>query len=286
MRTIMAHVKERQQFGRPLADFELIKEKIAHSTLNIFVSEAMVYMTTGLIDRGDVDYSLESAMSKVFATDALWDNMNEALQMAGGIGYSKEYPYEQYLRDARINPIFEGTNEILRVFVALSGMQERGEYLKKIGKALKGPIKGFGLLTDFAVQYMKERLTTERIREVHTSLANSREQFENWAKNLHVTTERALMKYGSSIIKRQMIQKRLADAMMHLYGMIATISYVDSKINKDGADKCQLEIEMCNTYCNYAWRIVRRNILMVDKNPDRHLLNIAAATTEEGGYPL
>ncbi|TFG94376.1 MAG: acyl-CoA dehydrogenase, partial [Calditrichales bacterium] len=261
LKYILNHVKERHQFGRPLAAFELIRNKIAEIALRIFVAESMIYLTTAMIDTGEVDFSLESAMSKVYATDALWINMNECLQMAGGIGYSREYPYEQWVRDARINSIFEGTNEIMRIFTALSGMQERGEYLKSMGKALNDPIKGFGLLTDFAVHYMKDRLTTERIPTVHASLADSKARFEEWAKNLHITTERVLVHYGKDIIKKQIIQTRIADAAIDLFGMIATISRVDLAIREKGEENVHKQIIYCNTFCQQAWRRVRRNLV-------------------------
>jgi acyl-CoA dehydrogenase family protein 9 len=286
LKYILNHVQERHQFGRPLASFELIKNKISEIAIKIFVAESMVYLTTALIDKGTVDFSLESAMCKILATDYLWENTNEALQMAGGIGFSREYPYEQWIRDARINMIFEGTNEILRIFTALSGMQERGEYLKKTGKALNDPIKGFGLLTDFAVHYMKDRLTKERIPDVHHSLTNSKSEFEEWAKNLHITTERVLMKYGKNIIEKQIIQTRLADAAIDLYGMIATISRVDHSIRIKGEDQCRKQIKLCNAYTEQAWRRIRRNLLMIDKNDDHNMIKISEFILEDGEYKV
>jgi len=283
---VLKHVQEREQFGRPLISFELIREKVAQSALRIFVAESIVYLTTHLIDHGKIDFSLESAIGKTMATDYLWINVNESLQMAGGIGYSREYPYEQWVRDARINLIFEGTNEIMRIFIALSGIQERGEYLKRMGKALNDPIKGFGLLTDFAVHYMKDRLTTERLPDVHPRLTNSKERFEEWAKNLHIATERILMKYGKNIIKKQIIQRRLADAAIDLFGMVATISRVDFCIRSNGEENCSKLILFCNTYCGEAWRRIRRNIVMVDKNDDSNLLKIADLIEEDGEYRL
>lgn len=282
----LSHVKERQQFKRALIDFEGIKEKIADIAIGIYAAESMTYLTTALIDSGKADYSLESAMSKVYATDRLWKNAYEALQMAGGIGYSQEYPYAQWIRDARINPIFEGTNEILRFFVALSGMQERGQYLKQIGKALKDPIKGFGVLSDYAVSYVKDRLIRERIQDVHSSISESKALFENWAKNLHITVERVLMKYGKNIIQKQMIQTRLADAMIYLYGMIAVLSRTDKCIKEKGADKCPKQILYCNSFCNQAWRLVRRNLLMVDKNDDVSTLEISEILNDEEQYSI
>ncbi len=286
LKYVLKHVQERHQFGRPLISFELIREKIGQIALRIFVAESIVYLTTQMIDKGKIDYSLESAIGKTLATDYLWINVNEVLQMAGGIGYSREYPYEQWVRDARINMIFEGTNEIMRIFIALSGIQERGEYLKRMGKALNDPIKGFGLLTDFAVHYMKDRLTTERLPEVHPKLANAKAEFEEWAKNLHITTERVLMKYGKNIIKRQIIQYRLADAAIELFGMVATISRVDYCIRTKGEENCSKIILLCTTYCEQAWRQIRRNILMIDKNDDQNLLKIADLITDDGEYKV
>jgi acyl-CoA dehydrogenase family protein 9 len=165
-------------------------------------------------------------------------------------------------------------------------MEERGEYLKKIGYALKEPIKGFGLITDYAVHYVKDRITKERIRDVHPSLANAKADFENWAKNLHITTERALMKYGKEIINKEIIQRRIADAIIDLYGMVATISRVDSCIQEKSEENCQREIYLCNTFCEHAWRRIRRNILMVDKNDDHDILKIADFISEADKYPF
>jgi acyl-CoA dehydrogenase family protein 9 len=285
LRVTIEHITQRKQFKKTLAEFELIKEKLGQLTVDLYAAESMVYLATALIDRGDVDYSLESAMCKIKATDLGVEAANECMQMAGGAGYMKEYPYEQFLRDARINTIFEGTNEILRLFVCLSGIQERGEYLKKIGNALKGPIKGFGLLTDYATQWLKERISTERIRDVHSSITNSKTQFERWAKNLHVTSERVMLQYGKNIIYREMVQRRLADAAIDLFGMIACISRVDTLINKKGVEKASGEIRLCNTFCEQAWRRIRRNLLMVDNNSDDDIKTIAETMVEARVYP-
>ncbi len=285
LKLTLAHIKERKQFNKTLSQFEMIQEKVAQTVMEMFTAENMIYLTTNLIDRGDVDYSLESAMCKVFATEVAWKGVNECMQMVGGLGYMKEYPYERLLRDSRINMIFEGTNEILRMFTVLAGIQQRGEYLKKIGHALRDPIKGFGLLTDYATNWLKDRVVTERIREVDSSLMQSKTNFETWAKNLFITGERVLITHGKDIIYREMIQHRIADATIDLYAMIADISRVDTLIKQKGKDKCQREITICNAFCEQAWRRVRRNILMVDKNNDKELKEIAQTVIDEGFYP-
>jgi acyl-CoA dehydrogenase family protein 9 len=282
----LKHVVQRKQFGKTLDQFELIKKKIAQTSIDLFAAESMVYLTTGMIDSGNVDYSLESAMCKIFATEVGWRGINECMQMVGGLGYMKEYPYERGLRDSRINLIFEGTNEILRLFISLSGMQERGEYLKKIGHALKGPIKGFGVLTEYATQWVNRRVSTERIRDVDASLSGPKVQFETWARNLHFSAERALVHNGKDIIYREMITERLANAAIDLYAMIATISRVDTMISEKSADACKHEISMCNVFCDQAWRRVRRNLLMVDNNNDRAMKALADYIVQEQKYPF
>src|SRR5262249_44849805 len=108
------HAGERVQFKKKLGEFGMIQEKIGRMMMNCYVAESMVYMTTSFIDRKDIDYSLESACAKIFASEMAWEVLDENLQIWGGSGYMNEYPYERWLRDSRINRIFEGTNEILR----------------------------------------------------------------------------------------------------------------------------------------------------------------------------
>src|SRR6476620_334685 len=128
------HVKERRQFGQPLADFELVQDKIGWMVSYLFGLESMCYLTCGLVDRGVEDYSLESAICKVAGTEFLWYAANRAMQLKGGAGYMKDEPYEKILRDIRIFPIFEGANDVMRAFVALSGMKPLGEELKELGE--------------------------------------------------------------------------------------------------------------------------------------------------------
>src|SRR5690606_17180670 len=131
-------------------------------TAETYALESMTYLTTGIIDAGSGDYSLESAICKVFGSETYWYVVNETLQIAAGIGYMTEYPYERMLRDARINMIFEGSNEILRAFIALAGMQSPGKQLSEVARAMREPIKGFGILSDFAIQRARSALGRER----------------------------------------------------------------------------------------------------------------------------
>src|SRR3954469_17333872 len=128
---IIRHVRDREQFGSPLADFELVQEKIGWMVSFTFGLESMAYLTTGLVDEGVPDYSLESAICKVAGTEFIWYAANRVLQLKGGEGYMRDEPYEKLLRDIRIFPIFGGANDVMRAFIALSGLKPLGEELSE-----------------------------------------------------------------------------------------------------------------------------------------------------------
>src|SRR5581483_9772410 len=107
------HAKQRVQFKQPLAEFELVKKKLAYMAAHAFAMEATTSQCAAFIDRGAEDYMLETAMLKVFSTEALWQIVNDTLQIYGGQGYFTNEPYERMMRDARINMIGEGANDVL-----------------------------------------------------------------------------------------------------------------------------------------------------------------------------
>ncbi|HEX5581926.1 MAG TPA: acyl-CoA dehydrogenase family protein, partial [Gemmatimonadaceae bacterium] len=135
MNRAIEYARQREQFGRPIGSFEMIQRKIATLAAECYAADAAWVVAAGMVDRGGIDFSLETAACKVYNSELAFRAANEALQIAGGLGYSREYPYEQAVRDARIMPIFEGTNEILRALIALMGLQQPGERLKELGKA-------------------------------------------------------------------------------------------------------------------------------------------------------
>jgi len=244
----------------------------------------MVYLTANLVDRGDVDYSLESSICKVYASEALWRAVSETMQIAGGIGYSKDYPYERALRDSRINLIFEGTNEVLRLFIALAGMQDHGEYLKKVGKALQNPLSEMGILTDFALNKIKKTVATERLQGVDDALSGEVARFEEYAKRLHFVVEKVLAKYRKEIIHKQFILHRIADMTIELFAMAAVISRLDSLIKEKGLTKAHQELIVGRTFCEESWRRFRRNFRQIDTNIDPWRKEIALSACETKGY--
>ena len=149
LRLATEHARTRQQFGRTLAEFELVQKKLAHIAASTYAMEAMTTVTAGLIDRGLDDYMLETAMLKVWSTERLWTIVNDAFQIHGGAAYFTDRPLERMLRDHRINQIGEGANEVLMSFMALVGMRGPGLRMKEVADAVKQPWSARGVLGRF-----------------------------------------------------------------------------------------------------------------------------------------
>jgi alkylation response protein AidB-like acyl-CoA dehydrogenase len=273
--------KERKQFGKAIAEFGLVKQKIGHMVVECYAAEAVVSMVASLIDRGLKDYAVEAAISKVYASEAAWRTADEALQIAAGMGYMKEFPYERMLRDARINRIFEGTNEILRLFIALTAMNDVGHALKEmtktLGNVLDDPIKGFGVLSEYARRrvsyatgYGKATLT-----KAHADLRPYTLVFEDCTRNLAAAVDRILRKHGKAIVDKQFATRRLADIMIDLFALACTISRVSSAIAEVGKDKAKPEVDILAVLCGQVSRRVRSNFGKIDDNDDELIKALA-----------
>jgi acyl-CoA dehydrogenase family protein 9 len=276
--------KERRQFDRPIAEFEMIRAKVAEMVTGTYAAESMVYLTTGLAERGEADYSIESALSKIFSSENAWRVANHAVQIAGGNGFIKEYPYERFLRDCRINMIFEGTNEILRVFVALAGVQRLGEELKKVGQALRDPIAQIGVISDFAFKKIRRAISDEQFPDIQQPLQKTAVRVARYAQALSGAAEHALRSHGKRIIEREYVQERLAEAAGELYAIIACLSRANTRIQESGAAGARRDILLTRTFGNAAWRRIRRLLQQVEKNQDGNLTRVSDLAYEQEGY--
>jgi acyl-CoA dehydrogenase family member 9 len=281
-----ARVQERQAFGRPIGEFGMIKEKIARMVCETYALESMTYLTTALVDRGGVDYSVESAICKVFGSETLWMVANETLQIAAGIGYMAEYPYERMMRDARIHMIFEGTNEILRAFIALAGMQGPGRQLAEVARAMREPIKGFGPLSEYVIQRARSVIGRERLTRAHPVLAAEAVLFERHTAGLASAVERVLRKHGAEIAEKQFVQKRVAEAAIDLYALAATISRTTRAVEARGEESARREIELCQGFAVLAEKRLEERLGDMERDSDELHKSIAARAYEDGGYPL
>jgi acyl-CoA dehydrogenase family protein 9 len=284
LREAARHAMERRQFGTRIADFEMIRAKFARMVVSTYALESMVYMTAGLIDRGLEDYSLEGACCKVFGTEAVWQNINDALQIAGGNGFMEDYPYERALRDSRINMIFEGTNEILRVLVALSGMRDVGEDLKEVGRALKAPLSSLGILSDYAAKKIRAYATPARLTKIAPELAAEGEVVVKYARAVSGAVETLLRKYGKGVIQKEYHQERLANVAIDLYASLAVLSRATAAIASRGAEKSAEEVRVARAFIEGAKYRMVGHLKEMDKNRDAEQTAISETAYASLGY--
>ena len=284
--------KERKQFGRSIAEFGLVKQKLGHMVVECYATESVVTMVAGLVDQGYKDYAVEAAISKVFATECMWRTADEALQIAGGNGYMCEFPYERILRDCRVNRIFEGTNDILRLFIALTAMKDVGEQLKDLGKSLEGiftdPIKGFGVLTEYGRKQFT--LTTgmggdqSAFTKLHASVAPHQAAFEESTRTLAAAADRIIRKHGKDIIGKQFATRRLADIMIDLYVLASMLSRVSQSAKEKGEKGAAKELEILTVFAGQVKRRTRSNFGKIDDNDDELIKSLADHALENEAY--
>jgi alkylation response protein AidB-like acyl-CoA dehydrogenase len=284
-----SYAEERVQFGHPLADYEITQRKLARMASDIYASDAMLGILASLVDRGDIDFSLEAACAKVFASELVWRAADDMVQLAGGRGYVKPYPYERILRDSRINRIFEGANEVLRLFIALNGVQAPAEALKEVGSALRRPLKNLGLLGGYATSRVKLRLgqTSTLDIDLHDRLKKHKDYFEKHVAELGSGTDRAILRHREKIVDRQLVLERLANMAIDLFATAAVIARTQSLIDEFGVEKCEREIALCDLFCIEGGRRFRGNRNMLDSREediDNTVRSVAASIREGRGY--
>ncbi|HEX4683164.1 MAG TPA: acyl-CoA dehydrogenase family protein [Gemmatimonadaceae bacterium] len=283
MREAVAYARQREQFGRPIGSFEMIQRKIAVNAAECYAADSAVMVAADMVDRGGIDFSLETAACKIFASELAFRASNDALQIAGGIGYSKEYPYEQAVRDSRINLIFEGTNEILRALIALMGLQQPGERLKALGKAFRDPIHSLGAIGGFLAGRAKRTITKPRFTRVNAALSEEADLVATVVNDLALAVEKAVMQNGKKIIEMQFVQERLANAAIDIFVATATLARTTWEIERlGGVDPAKTSVDCARIFVPMAYRRARRNIRALSVNQDARMKAIAEGAMERG----
>jgi acyl-CoA dehydrogenase family protein 9 len=261
----------------------MIQRKIATIGVECYANDSAVMIASGMVDRGGVDFSLETAACKVFGSELAFRAATEAQQIAGGIGYSKEYPYEQAVRDCRINLIFEGTNEILRALIALMGMQQPGERLKALGKAFKDPIRSLGAIGNYLAGRAKRTITKAQFTKVHPALEHEADAIADVVHDLALAVEDAVLTHGKAILERQFLQERMANAAIDIFFATAVLSRTTWEIERAGSvDAARAQVDCARVFVPMASRRARRNIRALRRNQDARLKSLAERSLETG----
>jgi acyl-CoA dehydrogenase family member 9 len=275
------HANTRKQFNKTLGNFELVKKKIARIAADAYAMEAMTTVTGSFIDRGLEDYMLETAMLKVFTTERLWECINDVFQIHGGSAYMADLPLERMMRDARINQIGEGANEVLTSFIALVGMRGPGMEFKEIYDTMMKPSRD---RMSKAWTAGKNRLgATIRVPDVPVQSGQLRSHARQlgrliWRFNFAVN--RSLILYREPILDMQLVQERVANAAMDLFASTCVLSRYDSEIQfaRRNGDAAAPDHSAADLFLRQSFRRIRGFLGGLTDNDDKAVLAAAKSS--------
>ncbi len=244
------YANERQQFNRPISSFGAMKHKLAEMAIRVWVAESITYRTVGMIDaligedggdkekklRSIEEYAVESSINKVACSEALDYVVDEMVQIFGGAGYSADYPAEKAYRDARINRIFEGTNEINRMLIP-------GQLMKRAMKGQLGIIQAAKALQDEIMNPQMSFDEDDSVLAMETKLA------QNAKKVALMILGTAAQKYMMELSNQQEVLCSTADIIMDAYQMETAILRAKKLAEKGDASR---QIDMAQVFCNDA----------------------------------
>ncbi|HEU4520987.1 MAG TPA: acyl-CoA dehydrogenase family protein [Thermoanaerobaculia bacterium] len=263
-------VNERVQWGAPIGKHEAVAAKLAWMASHTLAMEAIVWLTSGLADRGDVDLRLEAAMAKLFNTEVAWTCADHLVQIRGGRGYEtahslgargeKPYPVERILRDMRINRIFEGTSEIQHLFIAREAVDphmKRGYKIllpeTPVGEKLGAAAKAGAY---YAAWYPSRYIGWSRGKYGEFGkLGTHMGYVEREARRLSRSIFHAMMRYQAKLERKQMVLFRIVDIGTDLFAMSATITYANM-LAKQGQKNA---LDLADVFCAEARKRIEYN---------------------------
>ena len=279
------HANTRKQFDKTLGNFHLVKKKIARIAADAYAMEAMTTVTAAFIDRGLEDYMLETAMLKVFTTERLWECINDVFQIYGGSAYFVDLPLERMMRDARINQIGEGANEVLTSFIALVGMRGPGMEFKEIYDTMMKPSRD---RMSKAWAAGKSRLgATIRVPDVPVrseQLRADARQLGRLIWRFNVAVNRALITYREPILDMQLLQERIANAAMDLFASTCVLSRFDGEIQFGGrnGNAASPDHSAADLFLRQSFRRIRGFLAGLTDNDDKAVLAAAKSCLTSG----
>ncbi|MFK7846340.1 MAG: acyl-CoA dehydrogenase family protein [Rhodothermales bacterium] len=242
-------VQTRYQFGRPLAEFELVQQRIARMSAYCYGMEAMLYMMTGMLDRHDKDIMVETAITKVFCSDMGWRVIDDAMQIMGGEGYVTENELDRIWRDNRIHRIVEGSNEVMQSFIFGYGGKQLAESMVGIQQALTWDtddtasanitrILGNSLRPEImsraiplgAQLFLGVKPVKPEIKGFHPLLEKYTNRLSSLIQKHGHSFKLASKWHREEIVKRQVVQARIADNAIYLFALSASLSKMDAQI--------------------------------------------------------
>ncbi|MEE2971560.1 MAG: acyl-CoA dehydrogenase family protein [Planctomycetota bacterium] len=232
--------KNRFQFDRPIGEFELVQNKLADMAAFVSARDAMLYMTTGFLDRHDEDIMLETAACKVFCSEWGFRTVNECLQIMGGESYMTENRVERMWRDSRINTIVEGANEVMHSFIFAYGSKQLGEWMLSVKN---NPLKNVGAGMKIASQlFLGLRPAAPRTDRCHPRARHLVEQLMLRIREFSHQVKMMFKEHEESLITNQLVQERLSLAALWVHATSCALSRFDANL-RNGLDGAALEHE-------------------------------------------
>jgi acyl-CoA dehydrogenase family member 9 len=253
VRRATEQVIKRHQFNQPLANFPLVKKKLSEMSALAYAMDASTYLTAGLMDANEDDIMLETAILKVFASESLWQILYDTMQLFGGRSFFATEPFERLMRDARINMIGEGSNEVLRVFIGAVGLRDIGMQLQSLLHAAKNPISGFGALYKLAGAVLR-RTSKPAIPVRSPLLQHEAHRFSRSIRHFAFSILRLLAKYREAVVDEQLKLNRIAESAISLYTVSAVLSRIDYDLlhTTDKGPQTNRDVALARFYCDYA----------------------------------
>jgi len=284
LRLAVQYANTRKQFDRTLGEFELIKKKIARIAAYTYAMEALTTVTASLIDRGLEDYMLETAMLKVFTTEALWEIINDAFQIYGGSAYFTDLPLERMLRDARINQIAEGANEVLKSFIALVGIRGPGQQLQELQDSLRHPWGEWRKMWLLGLDRVDAAVRPPPVPVTNPRVAPHAQRLSRLVRKFNIEVNRALFRHREEILDCQLVQERLAHAAMELFASASVISRWDAEISSARAPHTNGSSQnVADLFLRGSARRIEQAFAELHDNDDSAVVATADRVLAEGG---
>ena len=284
---------EREQWGSSIGKHEAIARKIAMIASHTFAQEAISMYSAALVDRGDADIRIEAGMCKMFCSETAWKIVDETMQIRGGRGYETAaslrargepgVPVERFMRDCRINLIFEGTSEILRLFIAREALdphlQVAGDMLNPKAPGDKRFRSFLGAGAHYANWYPRLWSPFSKGYQIHRALAPHLSFIEKNSRRLARRLFHAMGKHQAGLERKQALLARFVEVGTDLFAMAATCSRADALYSLDKA-KHEGVLELADLFCLEARRRIGENFRGTRKNHDVAAYRLAQEVTD------